>query len=184
MAGFQVGYGILPSKLQFLGIPIADERREIVSSPATEGRGRKENMKRMKTIVALLALITFLIPQYSTEALGETKDEVERLINDLKDPSWQIRWYAASALGEMKETRAVEPLIATLKNDNNGYVRAMAAWALGQIKDRRAVEPLIAAITDESSDVRKRSPLALKQITGKDFGKDQAKWQEWWEKNK
>jgi HEAT repeat protein len=84
----------------------------------------------------------------------------------------------------MKEARAVEPLIATLKNDNNGYVRAMAAWALGQIGDRRAIEPLIDGITTESSDVRKRAPLALKEITGQDFGKDSAKWREWWEKNK
>lgn len=141
-------------------------------------------MKAVKIILILLAIVTFLIPQHAADVLGQTKDEAERLIKDLKDPSWQIRWYAESALGEMKEVRAVEPLIATLKDDDNGYVRAMAAWALGQIKDRRAVEPLIAAITDESSDVKKMAPLALKEITGEDFGKDPAKWQKWWEGKK
>jgi HEAT repeat protein len=141
-------------------------------------------MEGAKTVLILLAIVALLIPQFGAEVTGQAKDELERLLKDLKDPSWQMRWYGASALGDMKETRAVEPLIATLKNDDNGYVRAMAAWALGQIKDRRAIEPLIDGITDESSDVRKRSPQALKQITGQDFGKDQAKWREWWEKNR
>lgn len=106
---------------------------------------------------------------------------VDQLLENLKDKDWQIRWYAASSLGEMREGRAVEPLIVVLQKDPNGYVRAMAAWALGQIGDPRAVGPLIEALTDESHDVRKRAPLALKQITGEDLGKDQAKWRAWWE---
>ena len=141
-------------------------------------------MKGVKVILVFFIVTIFFVPYYSADVSGQAKDEVSRLIDDLKDTSWQIRWYAASSLGEKKEARAVEPLIATLKNDNNGYVRAMAAWALGRIRDRRAIEPLIDGITDESSDVRKRAPLALKEITGQDFGKDPAKWREWWEKNK
>ena len=141
-------------------------------------------MKKVKPIIALLIVGIFLIPYYAVEALGQSKDEVQRLIDDLKNSSWQIRWYAASALGEMKEPRALEPLIAVLKDDKVGYVRAMAAWALGKIKDRRAVEPLIDGITDESNDVKKMAPLALKDITGQDFGKDPIKWREWWNKNK
>lgn len=150
--------------------------------PLRAGKGRKV-MRRMKTIFVLLAVVSILIPQYATEVLGETKDEVERLINDLKDESWQIRWYAAQALGEIKNPRAVEPLAVALK-DKNVYVRAMAAWALGEIKDRRAVKPLIDALSDQIKDVRKKAALALQEITGKDFGKDPARWQEWWEQNR
>ncbi|MFQ6078227.1 MAG: HEAT repeat domain-containing protein [Thermodesulfobacteriota bacterium] len=138
-------------------------------------------MQRMRTIGVLLALITFLIPQYATEMLAET--ELDRLIADLKDPSWQIRWYSAEALGEAKDPRAVEPLAAALK-DKNVYVRAMAAWALGEIKDRRAVKPLIDALRDEIKDVRRKAALALKAITGEDFGKDPAQWQKWWQGKK
>ena len=141
-------------------------------------------MTKMKAIVALLAVITFLIPQYAAEVLGETKDEVERLINDLKDESWQIRWYAAQALGGAKDLRAVEPLIAVLKKDKHVYVRATTAWALGEIKDRRAVKPLIDALGDEIRDVRRNAAWALKKITGKDFGEDPAQWQKWWEGKK
>jgi len=46
------------------------------------------------------------------------------------------------------------------------------------------VVPLIAALKDESHGVKKNAALALKNITGKDFGKDPALWQAWWEKNK
>jgi hypothetical protein len=50
-------------------------------------------------------------------------------------------------LGDIKDPRAVEPLIAALK-DTDSHVRFDAAWALGQIKDPRAVEPLIVALKD------------------------------------
>ncbi|NIS60530.1 MAG: hypothetical protein GTO13_07490, partial [Proteobacteria bacterium] len=135
-------------------------------------------MTKMKAIVALLAVIALLIPHYAAEVLAET--ELERLIADLKDPSWQVRWYSAEALGEAKDPRAVEPLIAALK-DKNVYVQVMAAWALRKIKDPRAVKPLIDALGDEIKDVRKEAALALKEITGKDFGEDAAQWQKWWE---
>ncbi len=142
-------------------------------------------MKGVKPILALLVLVAFLIPNHGAELLAQTQEsgEVERLIADLKDQSWQARWFAAQALGDIKDPRAVDPLAAALK-DKNVYVRAMAAWALGEIKDLRAVEPLIDALRDEIKDVRKKAALALQEITGKDFGKDPAKWQEWWEKNK
>jgi len=150
-----------------------------------QGKKGKQIMRGMMIILAVLAAVTLGVPHYAAEVLAQTKEsgEVERLIADLKDPSWQVRWYAAEALGEAKEPRAVEPLIAALK-DKNVYVQVMAAWALGKIKDCRAVEPLIAALGDEIKDVRKEAALALKEITGKDFGQEPAKWREWWDKNK
>ena len=44
------------------------------------------------------------------------------------------RWLAALALGEMKDRRAVEPLIRAL-SDAYQNVRKEAAWALGAIGD-------------------------------------------------
>jgi HEAT repeat protein len=149
------------------------------------GKKGKQIMRGMMIILAGLAVVTLIVPHYAAEVLAQTKEsgEVDRLIADLKDPSWQARWFAAQALGEIKDPRAVEPLAAALK-DKNVYVRAMAAWALGEINDPRAVEPLIDALRDEIKDVRKKAALALQEITGKDFGKDPVKWREWWEKNK
>ena len=143
-------------------------------------------MKAISISFTAVAIIFGSIILPSIDGLAQPKDPAASaaLIKSLKDKDWQIRWYAASALGEMKDAGALEPIIETLKTDDNGYVRAMAAWALGEIGDPRAVEPLIEAIEDESHDVQKGSPLALQKITGQDFGHDRAKWREWWEKNK
>ncbi len=143
-------------------------------------------MKAFNIIVVLLALLGLTALWYGTEVLAQKGEpqEVQKYIDTLRDPEWQIRWEAVTVLGESKDPRATEPLIGTLSGDENTYVRATAAWALGEIKDRRAVEALIAALKDESHGVKKNAALALKTITGKDFGKDPALWQEWWEKNK
>jgi HEAT repeat protein len=63
-----------------------------------------------------------------------------------------------NALGKIP--RAVEPLIAALK-DEDVNVRWPAARALGEIKDPRAVEPLIAALKDEELHVRWPAAEAL-----------------------
>jgi HEAT repeat protein len=116
-----------------------------------------------------------------SQAIGS--DEVERLIKDLKNESWQIRWDAAAALGEMKDPRAIEPLRAALK-DENSYVRMTAARSLGMIDDPRVIEPLIEALKDDSHGVKKNAALSLKIRTGQDFGKDPEAWMKWWEQNK
>ena len=111
-------------------------------------------MKRVKTVLVLLIAVGVMVSHYTAEARGETKDSHE-----------------------------VDRLIGDLK-DASWQIRWYAAEALGGLKDPRAVEPLIAALKDEIKDVRRRAAEALANITGKDFGKDPAKWQEWWEKNK
>ena len=116
------------------------------------------------------------------KSISELKG-ISPLISALKDEDWRIRWGAAYALGEIKDPRAVEPLIQALKDDDSN-VREKAAWALGWIGDKRAVEPLIQALKDEDSNVRLRAACALREITGKDFGMDYNKWNEWWQKNK
>ena len=50
---------------------------------------------------------------------------------------------AARALGEINDTRAVDPLIAALK-DKKPEIRGTAAVALGEIGDKKATVPLAA----------------------------------------
>jgi HEAT repeat protein len=54
---------------------------------------------------------------------------------------------AVKKLGEMKDAKAVEPLLKVLKEDDK--LRPAAAQSLGMIGDPRAIQPLIAAITLE-----------------------------------
>ena len=78
---------------------------------------------------------------------------------------------AAKALGELKDARAVGPLIAMLK-DEDIDMRRVAAEALGKIGDVRVVEPLIAALKIGGSKVREVADDALEKI-GWRPGKDE-----------
>ena len=69
---------------------------------------------------------------------------------------------AADALVKIGKP-AVKPLIAALK-DKNREVRKNAARTLGEIKDRRAVKPLIAVLDEEDKDFREIVAEALGRI--------------------
>lgn len=81
------------------------------------------------------------------------KGKVKSLIKLLRyKKNDKVRYLATWALMELKDPRAVEPLIAAMK-DRDKDVRFGAAEALGNIKDPRAVEPLIAALKDKDAFV-------------------------------
>jgi HEAT repeat protein len=94
----------------------------------------------------------------------------------------------ANALAEINDPRAVDPLIALLKETGRIYasnsLAACAARALGKLKDTRAVEPLVKALRGMELDYD-RGPVAeaLREITGERFPADPSQWEEWW-KNK
>lgn len=68
-----------------------------------------------------------------------------------RDPSGSVRSAAASALGTLKDARAVEPLISALSDTD---VAASAAWALGMIGDDRCWDDLIALAHNFGQDWR------------------------------
>jgi len=74
-----------------------------------------------------------------------------------------VRHFAARELGSLNDSRAVEPLIAALK-DFNADIRVIAASALSRLKDRRAVEPLIATLKDSGANVRFSAANALGKL--------------------
>lgn len=84
--------------------------------------------------------------EFVSEALGKIgSDAVEPLIALSKSPNRRARESAAWALGKTKDVRAVEPIIAALKEE-----RLWAAIrALGELKDPRAVEPLVTLLNDD-----------------------------------
>jgi len=75
-----------------------------------------------------------------------------------------LRSSAAKGLGEIKCSRAVEPLIETLE-DSDSTVRSNAAWALGEIGDARAKEPLTKLLSDINKDVSRIAATSLKKIS-------------------
>jgi HEAT repeat protein len=118
---------------------------------------------------------------------------VEPLISVLQHSDSDVRWKAAIALGEIRDPRAIGPLIRQLSDtdrfvksrvahalgmigvpavdpliqalhDGDGNQRWAAAIALGGIRDSRAVEPLILALADKYENVRAEAAAALVAI--------------------
>ena len=74
-----------------------------------------------------------------------------------------MRLRAADALAKLRDARAVEPLIACLKDQDQG-MQSHAADALGQLGDTRAVEPLISCFKGQNLLARQSSAFALGKL--------------------
>ena len=57
-----------------------------------------------------------------------------------------LRMSAVYALGRNPHPLAVEPLLALLAADDNGYVRKAVAWSLGNYTDAPILNPLIRSL--------------------------------------
>jgi HEAT repeat protein len=134
----------------------------------------------------------------AVEALGvlratEAVDSIVKFGLQDKDPI--LRAVSAYSLGQIRDTRAVEPLqdavrpyyksvpldVGTVIDPGGGKVadearrnmeresrvRASVAWALGQIGDASARETLLLAASDQNSMVRDAAAEALAKIVEK-----------------
>ncbi|MBK8020134.1 MAG: HEAT repeat domain-containing protein [Chloroflexi bacterium] len=71
-----------------------------------------------------------------------------------------VKVAAAEALGHLRDSRAVHPLIDAL-SDNDDAIRETAAEALGRIGDSMAFDAVLVTLNDESEWVRRASAEAL-----------------------
>jgi HEAT repeat protein len=123
----------------------------------------------LNALIAVLGLTLFVATPNAEEQMSSGRgralgDSVGRLMQQLKDENPHTRMQAANALGQIKDVRAVKPLIAALKDENSsGRTQALAAGALVSI-GTPAVDPLIAALKDENPLVRMQAADALGQI--------------------
>ena len=103
----------------------------------------------------------------ATRAFCELQEPraVPYLIELLTDSCPLVRVSSAYALGHNPSGTAVEPLIAQLESDWNGYVRKGVVWALGNCRDRRSLAPLIEALQTEISAVRLWAASSLGQMS-------------------
>ena len=116
-------------------------------------------MRALKSLTLGVLILLFCLSNIAPAQV----DEINQLINQLKNENWRMRYEAVQALGKIKDPRAVEPLITTLK-DKSWPVRYEAAEALGKIKDPRAVESLITALKDRYWPVQRGAAQALGKI--------------------
>ena len=129
-------------------IAALNDAEPLVSSEALKALrnllGTIVDVQATEALVAALKVSDFWVQSSATDLLVKIGvDAVEPLIAALIDDNPDFRNHAAQALGKIRDTRAVEPLIALLEDKNMGYFVEMA---LGDIGDKRAVEPLIAKL--------------------------------------
>jgi hypothetical protein len=90
------------------------------------------------------------------------KPAVSSLIRRLRHADPNIRAAAALVLGNIRDARAVRPLMAVLR-DPSEQVRYRSAYALGRIKDERAVAGLAALLLDPSPVVVSTAARSLEE---------------------
>jgi HEAT repeat protein len=88
-------------------------------------------------------------------------DSVEPLVAALDRP--EVRCRAARALGDLRDSRAVGPLVDTIF-DQDPTVRRTVARALGQIKDPSAAGVLLRSSRDPDYGVRSAAIGALEEL--------------------
>lgn len=135
--------------------------------------GKIKNPKAVDALINALKDNDSLVRDKSEEALVNIGIlSVDSLIATLKgknsafwgkDKNLYVRIRAIDVLGQIKDLKTVNILIATL-NDRSPYVRESAALALGKIRDNRAVEPLIVMLKDKHYFVRQQAIRALGKI--------------------
>lgn len=101
-------------------------------------------------------------------AWGESGDQsyVPDLIAKLESPNGNIRRMAASALGKLRDRRAVGPLLDLLEGEPKPQVRQYAVKALGII-GAREVWPVLQEIAEDPAEmyyVRRTAARALRQV--------------------
>ena len=95
------------------------------------------------------------------------ENNVRELINQLQDEDANVRYHAASALGEIGAKDAVPVLINLMRlvpvdeDTNAAVVRAAAASSLGRIGAKDAVPVLISAFQDQHKVVRFAAVYAI-----------------------
>jgi len=133
---------------------------------AAKALGEIKDERAIDPLIAAMNDSDLSVRRYASTAFGKIGKSTPlpgNLTEDLKSQDPAKRAEVIRALGDMKDKRAVEPLISALK-DESWQVRRNAAMALGEIKDARAVEPLIAALRDDVVEVRESVPFGLAKI--------------------
>jgi len=172
-------------------IKALNDQDEYVRADALEELGKLSGSQMIDLVIKSLDDESIHVRCVAARVLGEyVKDKraFERLVKALlSDQEKKVRWWAAYALGELKDERAVEPLTKALKdeswsvrkwvavdlakiggelaksalltalNDENEYVIYATAGALATLGDVRAFEPLVKAFHHRIDDVRREA---------------------------
>lgn len=179
---------LLGSAASALGQGVPDEPRELPPETAARLRRQITNGSDEEKRNALFEIRNFRSASASQIALAALRDKNEvvrataaasiiflprleagaALIPLLGDRAEFVRGEASFALGEVRDSRAVAPLIRLMQADKVLEVRTAAAVALGKIGDRTAIESLAAVLknrpTEDDEFLRRSAARSIGQI--------------------
>lgn len=164
------------------GEKFSDQFEERVNPPQNIGVGQYQSPDNAPFYEVFTSIKTTLLK------ILYTPFGIEPFLTALTDQKEEITYEVIGALGSLNDKRAVEPLIQflTIKNveasalSMNSSRYDISRWqnvavvALGNIGDVRAAEPLVLLLekekTNDSKNMYDDILIALKKITGKDYG--------------
>lgn len=107
---------------------------------------------------------------------------LQSMLDALAAEQVPIRESAIETLSALPVTVVHDALMrVSLEKSFAALRRQAAVEALGRMGNRACVISLFKLIQSESPAVRQAAALALKEISGQDFGADATQWQRWWQ---
>ncbi len=135
------------------------ERRYI----AAWALGQLGDARGVAPLIAALDDDNETVRRYATRSLIKLdRHAVEPMIAALPNATVRAAGYLIRALGDIGDTRAVEPLLEQINSPN----RALVFQALGKLKDKRAEAALIAGLQDSDWRSRMFAAMALGPLGG------------------
>lgn len=131
--------------------------RDVIMAPALRKSPPPLTLRSVTILGRLVAFVAVLSLGVASAHADQIANLAKRLDTSDND---KARIAAAVSLGQLKDARALKPLVKAL-HDKNVVVRALAASGLGTLGDSRALPALRRASLDKDKTVRKRATEAI-----------------------
>lgn len=114
--------------------------------------------------------------------LDSTKS-LETIKKALTDKNYQVRMVALENILLLDKVEVIKALEKAL-SDIDWRIRVTAIEATQKIRTKECITFLIKQLASEKGRLKLDILIALKDLTGKEFGSDIKAWQKWWDANK
>lgn len=187
-APLAAGCSSAPKEVEELHAKEAKDRISAATTLSEKVAAKDEDYEphRQEIAAALRRLLddpSALVRQVAIDAIAKVEGgaAAPAIADRLRDQDAWVRLAAVRALGDLGAQGSVEAIAARLRQDGpdaeeNPDVRRTAAQALAKLKNDKALRDLYGALSDRVPAVRYNAYLALKAITGEDFGEDPKAW--------
>ncbi|MEN8150017.1 MAG: HEAT repeat domain-containing protein [Planctomycetota bacterium] len=162
VVGKERNYGVLDSAIRIIG---ATKDPAIISWLVKTAKGKKKWLERTAVVEAFARI----------DDPGVTGALVHLL---KKEEDSRVLAMALAITGEKGLREQIDLVIPHLEHED-WQVRLAAIEALGSFKEEKGVIHLIDRLMNERGRLRHDIQIALKKITGKDFGRDANAWRKW-----